>query len=191
MSNKIEGVPEGYELIGFGIPKPMQPVLLASGRLVEWWPEARCFKDGEKWTLLRKLPTPLKVEAGKYYETIDGKVVGPIQQWKDSSTWWDGSTGTGVWATSGEHYPNTKTRSLVKEVPPPKPTYRPFVSVDEFKPHRDKWLVPKECSEPKDLCFKVDAYCDKGYDTRSGLIGWPSMFRDFQFEDGTPCGIKQ
>lgn len=252
MSNKIEGVPEGWELVGIRrakkgeysvqggtpeakqwefdsvsvypiirkLPEPLKveagkfykqrdgvvigPIVkMAGGGMWPWtvegkrrgdqWNDSgkRCLDGYEHTDLVEEMPAPIKIEEGKYYRQADGKVVGPMHKWdrstSDQYNWTQ--KGGGVWNIEGERYsPSMRaTGNIVAEVSAP---YRQFTSAEEFKPFRDKWLVPKQCSDPKNLCFKVDCYCDRGYDTRNGIIGWKAMFQDFVFEDGTPCGMK-
>jgi hypothetical protein len=190
MSNKIAGVPEGWELVGIRRAKKGEFSVQGSGTTeAKQWE----FDSVSVYPIVRKLPDPVVVREGGYYRQVDGKVVGPIALWqgcKDPSGFYYTAPGGGVWNADGVRFTESQRAkgNIVAEV---QSTYRPFASAEEFKPHRDKWLVPKECSDPEHLCFKVDAYCDEGYDTRSGLIGWFSMLRDFVFEDGTPCGVKQ
>jgi len=69
---------------------------------------------------------------------------------------------------------NTYRRRL-----PSEPQYRPFADQDEFEPHRDKWICNGDGRR------RVDFYGDDGVNG----MKWEFLFRNRQFEDGTPCGV--
>jgi len=68
----------------------------------------------------------------------------------------------------------------------PQPTYRPFASVDEFKPHRDKWIKTISVGGCQSRIFKVEP---KGVQIIGRYVAWGVLFDEYEFEDGTPCGI--
>jgi hypothetical protein len=80
----------------------------------------------------------------------------------------------------------------------PAPTYRPFSNAEEFKPHRDRWVVSKNRSESQlEPIAKVILYNDVGVMLYPGYessrtchpIDWDKAFHRLQFEDGSPFGV--
>lgn len=72
------------------------------------------------------------------------------------------------------------------EPEPAKPTYRPFESMAEFMPYRDRWLF----SEMK-LMLRVVDICDHGVRFHYGfLVTWDELFAFYTLENGEPCGVK-
>ena len=69
--------------------------------------------------------------------------------------------------------------------------YRPFESAEEFKPHRDRWWMVKDC--PPELVGSrgifvepPEAYAENGF----AACDWKSAFEFRVFDDGTPFGVK-
>lgn len=77
--------------------------------------------------------------------------------------------------------PDHRLRAVVGEPCRVSPTYRAFASAEEFKPHRDRWLVFTGTNEH----FKVDSFSDSGICGRS----WKYAFKHYRFDNGQPCGI--
>lgn len=189
MSNKIEGVPEGWELVGIRRAKKGEFSVQGGTPEAKQWE----FDSASVYPIVRKLPEPLKIEAGKYYKQLDGVVIGPMVYLCGGGPWpWtiDGKRRGDQWSDSGkrclEGYENT---DLVEEVPAPQqPTHRPFASAEEFKPFRDKWIQRKEgdmCG-----CFRVYSYTDKSVFTLAGRETSYENLLTWKFEDGTLCGVK-
>lgn len=95
------------------------------------------------------LAVPLKIEAGRYYKTRDGRKVGPIgpneggladYPWQDNSDWTD------CWTTDG-HFYNDGTESqqdIIAEwidEPVAQPTAQPTASNDNAAPAKPKFKV--------------------------------------------------
>jgi hypothetical protein len=73
--------------------------------------------------------------------------------------------------------------------------YRPFASVEEFKPHRDRWLTRKDKSDPTHLdgACRVVAYCDNHLwwaDGRNSTYKEELDHGRCFDDDGTPFGVK-
>lgn len=71
---------------------------------------------------------------------------------------------------------------------PPKPRYRPFASVHEFKPHRDRWVR----SVKTGVVGTIGSYGDNGvYATDSyAFCSWEAFVLNYVFDDGDePCGV--
>jgi hypothetical protein len=130
----------------------------------------------------------LQLREGAWYKRADGKVVGPC---KASNAREDRQ-----WSVSGFYYldngTNTlKNTELLEEVPDPtpKPTFRPFANAAEFVPYRNLWV---KSSDPQGstVCRPV-AYDDNFVSfTSNSPIVFNQAFEKFQFEDGTPFGIR-
>jgi hypothetical protein len=135
-------------------------------------------------------PKPkMQLKEGAWYKNAHGHVVGPCKPSTDRND--------RPWIVDGIYYQDDGTNTLagchlVEEVPDPtpKPVYRSFHSAAEFAPYRCRWVIPKKYSIPMGLAFLCYSYSDEGIYTKNGTIGWASMLRDFQFEDGTPFGVK-
>lgn len=64
--------------------------------------------------------------------------------------------------------------------------YRPFESMDEFYPHRNKWLVGKiERHYGRPVGFDDEQL----YGADGVRITYSELTEHFTFEDGTPCGV--
>lgn len=64
------------------------------------------------------------------------------------------------------------------------PTYRPFASAEEFKPHRDRWWKYKYDS--RETVRQPFAYSDLGH----GNETWAQSFNRKVFDDGSPFGVE-
>lgn len=65
--------------------------------------------------------------------------------------------------------------------------YRPFGSAEEFEPHRDKWMRRAEV----DGVFRVDTYNSDGvYFGNTFRFYHELLSHEYQWDDGTPCGIE-
>ncbi len=64
--------------------------------------------------------------------------------------------------------------------------YRPF-TMEEFMKTNNNWIISKAIKEGLWVirCNNKDVYV---YD---GTISYKSLLKDYTFEDGTPCGIKE
>lgn len=70
-------------------------------------------------------------------------------------------------------------------IKPDQPEYRPFANAEEFKPHRDKWILADDGGT-----YRVIAYGDGGFVLDGFSLSFASIFEKHKFEDGTPCGVK-
>lgn len=64
------------------------------------------------------------------------------------------------------------------------PTYRPFANAEEFKPHRDRWVL-EECR-----ISRVDVYCDEFVEVGGRNYDWPEACGHLKFDDGSPFGVE-
>jgi hypothetical protein len=97
--------------------------------------------------------------------------------------WWD--LGAKAWKDCGAWsagFPFDKDRAYIVPIKPPEPEYRPFANAAEFEPYRDKWWRCKNTS------FKNPPL---GYsDTHWGATPFSLAFDEYEFEDGTPLGVR-
>jgi hypothetical protein len=104
-----------------------------------------------------------KIRLGDYSISMDGK---PFE-WKisDSDTVWP----------------------IIRKIEQPA-KYRAFANAEEFKPHRDRWVLCVD--EP----MRIVSYGDRGvWFGASGddLFTWDQAFEEYLFDDdGTPFGVK-
>lgn len=68
----------------------------------------------------------------------------------------------------------------------PAPQYRPFASAEEFKPFRDRWIKQRSMAGQ----FKVLFFNDMHAVIDRSVLPYDVLFWDWQFDDGTPCGIE-
>ena len=115
MSNKIEGVPEGWELVGIRRAKKGEFSVQGGTPETKQWE----FDSVSVYPIVRKLPEPLKVEAGKYYRTKSGEVHGPMfRLWEQDAFHWVYKKGYGgLWSDSGKHNSLSGASDFVAEVP--------------------------------------------------------------------------
>jgi hypothetical protein len=146
--------------------------------IVEHLPEC----TGFKWVP----PPKLQLREGAWYERKDGLIVGPCEK-RDPS-----QTGGFSWAMNSWMYYDDGTNTIkhtdafdiVREVDPPKPPqpkYRPFRSMEEFAPFRERWWRCKNHKTVLPPCHYND--------TRHGGSTWVDRFARYVFEDGSPFGI--
>jgi hypothetical protein len=93
-----------------------------------------------------------------------------------------------------DHRPNSPKADIVayRVVPPEPPTpkqYRPFASAAEFKPHRDRWMRSKQVP---DFVTKPSAFSDRGVWVGHASVAneFDELLRDFEFDNGEPCGVE-
>lgn len=74
----------------------------------------------------------------------------------------------------------------------PEPEYRPFANAEEFKPHRDKWIICDRDHHFNNESYRVVIVCKKGivFGAEEPTISFAELLNRFTFEDGTPCGVK-
>lgn len=69
------------------------------------------------------------------------------------------------------------------------PKYRQFYNIGEFKPHRNNWV---KCNSGS--LYPIIGIYDGGVlipaNYSNVFVDWKTLFEQFTFEDGTPCGIK-
>ena len=99
----------------------------------------------------------------------------------------DSHTGPYQWTSSSSIgvYP------IIREVPKPEPKYRAFASAEEFKPHRDKWILRLDeedgTSNPAYGAWRADSYDEESI-ISDEEISYEELLK-YRFEDGTLCGI--
>lgn len=71
------------------------------------------------------------------------------------------------------------------------PEYRPFANAAELAPHREKWLV-FSAADGSPSPTRISTYNDVCVWTGSSHVGYKydEAFKELQFEDGTPFGVK-
>jgi hypothetical protein len=104
-----------------------------------------------------------KIRLGDYSISMDGK---PFEcKISDSDTVWP----------------------IIRKIEQPA-KYRAFANAEEFKPHRDRWVLCVD--EP----MRIVSYGDRGvWFGASGddLFTWDQAFEEYLFDDdGTPFGVK-
>lgn len=77
----------------------------------------------------------------------------------------------------------------------PKPKYRPFANVKEFLPHKDKFVIVKGSIDTSAAeYYRINVANDTMvwfYGGSQDAIRWERLFREYVFEDGTPCGVLE
>jgi len=68
----------------------------------------------------------------------------------------------------------------------PKPSYRPFRCADEFLEYTNKPVCRKACATSYFLAQRFD---DNDVVLNGRVYTWKVLLEEFQFSDGTPCGI--
>lgn len=232
---KIDGIPDGYELVRFGKPSCGELFLDAEGAVVaaecdfrsshkaivrksftielgKYYElrnggttgpvvknESPCFKeshpfscggityreDGKcsvgdrehKLDLVREADFTIQVKEGFWYERRDGVIVGPVQKGQ-MDRWFIGSE---IYAQGGKHNSN-HDRDLVREI-----NARPFESMAEFAPYRDKWVRFMDGT----TTGKVSDYSDSRVSIGNKDAAWRTAFASVVFDDdGSPFGVK-
>jgi hypothetical protein len=73
------------------------------------------------------------------------------------------------------------------QLPVPEPQYRPFANAAEFEPHRDRWITRGRLPG----FWRPLGYDEAGvFSDDRRKIEWADLFREYQFEDGTPFGVE-
>ncbi|WP_349506913.1 hypothetical protein [Agrobacterium pusense] len=94
---KDEGI---YEVLGHSVQgHPILPVTTSGGTRIN------LDYSAERLTLWRRAPeqpATLKIEAGKFYKTRDGRKVGPMAAWHRGGWASEGEFLTGLWLTDGQ-----------------------------------------------------------------------------------------
>lgn len=181
---KIDGVPEGYELVRIGKPQPGDSIIQTTGDLYTFFGTSEAI-----YPIVRRLRAPLKLREGAWYERRDGNIVGPIAYRNTHQyTYCVGShsyMANGRVTKFGE-----RAVDLIREVPPPAPKYRPYANADEFIHDRDKWIKSKrEDSHGERL--RVTVYNDSHVFFNSEVgESYRQLLDEFVFEDGEPCGVR-
>jgi len=139
--------------------------------------------DGFDW-----VPPKLQLREGAWYERKDGKIVGPCKVDAKQPNKYGYKWCVGAWRYRDDGTNAMEdTEHLICEVNPPAPKYRPFANAEEFKPHRDRWIVDKMDGELL-RCVKVFSG-RASMATIYGCISMTDAFNRFEFEDGTPFGV--
>jgi len=100
-------------------------------------------------------------------------------------------------AESGEHFLDAKgclgradyrtsaCRPIIRKIEKPA-KYRAFANAEEFKPHRDRWIIRKDNGHE----MRTTSFCDSVHFTGNDGEAWETMFADYIFDDGTPFGVR-
>lgn len=72
--------------------------------------------------------------------------------------------------------------------PIPEPKWRPFKDADEFRPHRDRWLMRVGSGNRAVRCTD---YSDTGLVVGSTGYSYKTAIEYVLFDDGTPCGVRE
>lgn len=176
---KIEGVPDGYELVRIGKATAGETVIEHDGALYTFGTYSDVIRP-----IVRKV---FKVEAGKYYRDVSGKVHGPIE-YDATLTEWNFFCGNTMWNADGVRLnPSFRlTENLVEEVPKPEPKYRPF-TMSEFMPHIDNWFKENDTEE----WYRPVRVCIDLVSMGVFLHTWQQLLNEYSFPDGTPCGVLE
>ncbi|WP_284777111.1 ribosomal protein L7/L12 [Agrobacterium sp. lyk4-40-TYG-31] len=121
-------------------------------------------------------PAPLKIEAGKFYKTRDGRKVGPMRVWRLGGWASEGEFSTGLWLSDGQ-----PKYSMAKD--------SPALIAEWIEEPAAKAKASNENAQPK---FKVG---DRVIDTESSE-GYTAIVRNIStdrftiewLEDGKPSG---
>jgi len=128
-------------------------------------------------------PPPFLIEAGKWYETTNGVIVGPLEPHKKVKGCW--SWGELVWREDGS---STRSRHLDirREVPnpePPKPTYIPWT----YETCPIGVVVEKKGEKMKAMIHTVFA---NGATVHGSVKYFSVLLDEWEQLDGTPCGVE-
>lgn len=87
----------------------------------------------------------------------------------------------------GEEYCSKRFVPMARKI---EPQYRPFASAAELKPFRDRWVKWKDPIEFH--IMKIGAFDDRVVWPACASVGrnYQEAFCQWQFEDGTPFGVK-
>jgi hypothetical protein len=67
-------------------------------------------------------------------------------------------------------------------------TFRPFANAEEFKPYRNEWFRDKTFGGFEHF----DYYNDEGAKNSIRIyLSYASLFKNFEMENGLPCGVKE
>jgi len=86
------------------------------------------------------------------------------------------------WQLTGNSYVYIPELTYCVPIEPPAPKYRPFANAAEFNPFREKWWRYKE--QPR--TYPPASYSDTHYGGRT----YAEAFNDYEFEEGTPFGMR-
>jgi hypothetical protein len=165
MQSKIEGVPEGFELLRIGKPKEGDLFIDGCGDVQT--------ADGyeiEGCAILRKIEPPDPGEGWRLLSD-DEPLVDGDEHFSVDATVWFSAFGKRV---IGSHYRRRLQR------------YRPFENAKEFEPHRDRWV--HQCDGTRG---RFTRYTDTLVFHHERSVTWKVLFDTCVFDDdGTPCGVK-
>lgn len=139
------------------------------------------------------LPSKLQLREGAWYKRKDGKVVGPCVK-KERDCYghaWHCASAPYIYYDNGQNRADDSIW-LVEEVPDPslKPVYRPFANADEFEPFREKWIRGLEGYAGPHWRQRVLGYSVGGINLTSYAGTFQAAFEKYEFEDGTPFGVR-
>jgi len=93
---------------------------------------------------------------------------------------------TGLWFETCQKSSYDPFRVYCVPIDKPQPTYRPFTNGDEFEPFADRWLRRKGSHGSRS---KVSEFTNDCIQMRGVWRSWQAIFNDWEFTDGTPCGV--
>jgi len=131
-------------------------------------------------------PPKLQLREGAWYERKDGLIVGPCEPYIDpynpeQRKW----TMHGRWYHDDGYNPHSE-HCIVREVDPPKPPTpkcRPFHSMEEFTPFRERWW--RKIGVDDNRLYPPSYYNDEFH----GGLSFECCLKARVFEDGSPFGI--
>jgi hypothetical protein len=139
------------------------------------------------WGVLRKTEPKLQLREGAWYQRIDGTIVGPVEKyefhgnilqfkpkWKISPVWYDDEgRNTGC-----------KSNWLVREFEPPQPKYRPFASLEEFLPNRDRFVCTNVPGDKYPELYRVNVFNENTFWLHGGTgINYARGLQEYRFAD--------
>jgi hypothetical protein len=149
--------------------------LLQCGRAACYWWD--CLTDAVAWMPIPKFK-PIDPPEG--YRLID-IATEPFR--KDAMVWELSAAKWFPTSNTCKYSPN----SLYCVPIDTKPKYRPFANAEEFKPYRDKWVKVINNLDIHKSILRPSSYNDFSWSAWS----WEEAFKDLEFDDGTPFGIKE
>jgi hypothetical protein len=164
----INGMPEGYEVVRVGFARQGE-LYLGSG-------DANCR------VIVREIkePKPCLIEAGKWYETDNGSIVGPIEPHKKVKGYW--SWGELVWRVDGS---STRSRHLdiVAVAPAPVKRWVPWT----YESCPIGVVVQRKGEKMKALLQTVFA---NGATVHGSVKYFSVLLDEWEQLDGSPCGVE-
>ncbi len=179
MQSKIEGIPEGFELLRIGGAKKGELFIACDGEVIEASGDtlSKCY------SIVRRIAPPDPGEGWRWVEKNETIVKG------------DEYFANGKWvscgpAIIGDRFCEVENAGLLPAfqtqfVRRRLPRYRPFANAAEFEPHRDRWIQQKTGHRGR-----VTGYTENCVFHSDKSVSWDHLFKHCVFDDdGTPCGV--